>query len=136
MNRFLVVAAVVIVLLGAPVSAQPSTSVANSPQMEQGTSSSASLGLMSRFEFWLSSQLLLLGLAVVSVEYLLLRGRRLHAESILRVFALTLIPVGTLFLITAGYDEKQIAPATTLFGTIAGYLLARGVPQEKVREGG
>jgi hypothetical protein len=41
------------------------------------------------------------------------------------VYAVTLIIVGTLFAITAGFDSNQIAPAMGLFGTIAGYLLGK-----------
>jgi hypothetical protein len=37
----------------------------------------------------------------------------------------TLIIIGTLFFITAGFDSTQIAPALGLFGTIAGYLLGK-----------
>ena len=40
---------------------------------------------------------------------------------------ITLIITATLFLITAGYDNNQIAPAIGLFGTVAGYLLGKSV---------
>jgi hypothetical protein len=50
---------------------------------------------------------------------------RLKPEDTLRSFALTLVIIGTVFFIVAGFDSQQIAPAIGLFGTIAGYMLGR-----------
>jgi hypothetical protein len=80
---------------------------------------------LSDFEFWLSAEILLFGLGVIIIEFLLLRKAHVNAEEALRVYAVTLIIVGTLFAITAGFDSNQIAPAMGLFGTIAGYLLGK-----------
>jgi hypothetical protein len=80
---------------------------------------------LSDFEFWLSAEILLFGLGVIVLEFLLLRKTRVTAEDALRVYTVTLIIVGTLFAITAGFDSYQIAPAMGLFGTIAGYLLGK-----------
>jgi hypothetical protein len=80
---------------------------------------------LSDFEFWLSAEILLFGLGVIVVEFMLLRHAQLTAEEALRVYAVTLIIVGTLFAITAGFDSTQMAPAMGLFGTIAGYLLGK-----------
>ncbi len=44
---------------------------------------------------------------------------------IVKFVTITLIIISTLFLITAGYSNNQIAPAVGLLGTIAGYLLGR-----------
>jgi len=66
------------------------------------------------------------GLVVIGAELFLLR--RLHvrnAEDILRIFGVTLILIGALFLITAGYSAEQISPALGLLGTVAGYLLGK-----------
>lgn len=84
--------------------------------------------ILTRLEFWLSLIVLLFGFVVVFVEYRLLRLRSFTSEEILRVFTVTLIIVGTLFALTAGFDSQQIAPAMGLFGTIAGYLLGRRYP--------
>lgn len=86
---------------------------------------------LSDFEFWLSAEILLFGLGVVVIEFLLLRKANVSAEEALRVYAVTLIIVGTLFAITAGFDSNQIAPAMGLFGTIAGYLLGKRSGSEK-----
>jgi hypothetical protein len=84
---------------------------------------------LSDFEFWLSAEILLFGFGVIGLEYLILRHTKLTAEEALRVYAVTLIIVGTLFAITAGFDSNQIAPAMGLFGTIAGYLLGKRTPE-------
>jgi hypothetical protein len=88
--------------------------------------------ILTSFEFWLSLEVLLFGLLVVFAEFLLLRARNVRPEETLRVYAVTLIIVGTLFAITAGFDNNQVAPAIGLFGTIAGYLLGRRTPSERV----
>jgi len=88
--------------------------------------------ILTSFEFWLSLEVLLFGLLVVFAEFLLLRARDVRPEDTLRVYAVTLIIIGTLFAITAGFDNNQIAPAVGLFGTIAGYLLGRRTPSERV----
>jgi hypothetical protein len=85
--------------------------------------------VLSDYEFWLSLEILIFGFAVVAVQYLLLKNAKVTAEEALRVYAVTLIIIGTLFAITAGFDSNQIAPAMGLFGTIAGYLLGRRTAQ-------
>ena len=84
--------------------------------------------LLSQYEFWLSAEVLIFGFAVLIAEFLLLRKTRINAEEALRVYAVSLIIIGTLFAITAGFDSNQIAPAMGLFGTIAGYLLGKRAP--------
>jgi hypothetical protein len=47
-----------------------------------------------------------------------------------RVFAISVIVTAGLFLITAGYSDRQIAPMFGLLGTIVGYLLGKSPPGE------
>jgi hypothetical protein len=82
-------------------------------------------GLTTRFEFWLSLEVLIFGTIVIVLQHFQMRGRAITSQDGLRVYAITLILVGALFIITAGFDSSQIAPAMGLFGTIAGYLLGR-----------
>lgn len=82
---------------------------------------------LSSFEFWLSIIILSFTVLVVIIEVWLIRSNLLTAESSLRAILVTIIIGATLFLITAGYSNNQIAPAMGLFGTIAGYLLGRNV---------
>ncbi len=85
---------------------------------------------LSDFEFWLSAEILVFGCVVIVFESWLLRKSRMSAEDTLRVYAVTLIIVGTFFTITAGFSADQVAPAMGLFGTIAGYLLGRRVSEK------
>ena len=77
-----------------------------------------------------------LTLAALVMQFLLLKKiTKLRAEDTLRVFGVTLILMGTLFFITAGYSSSQIAPAIGLFGTVAGYLLGRVDRKESEEKG-
>lgn len=68
----------------------------------------------------------ILATITLALQFLLLRvPSRITPEESLRVFGVTLIITGTLFLITAGFSSQQIAPAMGLFGTMAGYLLGK-----------
>ena len=108
------------------------TNVSAPPSQSSGAGAVKTKTFLSDFEFWLSAEILLFGLGVVVIEFLLLRKAHVTAEEALRVYGVTLIIVGTLFAITAGFDSNQIAPAMGLFGTIAGYLLGkRAAPSEK-----
>jgi len=102
----------------------------NSPPTaaELATAPSGGKLMLSEYEFWLSAEVLAFGFAVLVAEFLLLRRAKITAEEALRVYAVSLILIGTLFAITAGFDSNQIAPAMGLFGTIAGYLLGKRAP--------
>jgi hypothetical protein len=77
-------------------------------------------------EMWLSLFVLLFGLCIIIVQYLLLRSVvDRYVSEIFKIFTVTLIIIGTLLLIISGFSSQQIAPALGLFGTIAGYILAR-----------
>lgn len=66
-----------------------------------------------------------LGVLVILALSIILKAKDASADDAIRAFAITLIIVGTLVLICAGYSNDQIAPAIGLFGTLAGYLLGR-----------
>lgn len=137
---------ILLLLVGSTLSyAQQPTPAASAPQAaeqanEQMTPAGGDSGaepfafkrILTRFEFWLSLLILLFGVVVVSVQFALLRKKAFDGNDILKVFGVTLIIVGTLFLIAAGFGDKQIAPAMGLFGTLAGYLLGKAsVESEK-----
>lgn len=82
-------------------------------------------GFMSNLEFNLSISVLFFGLLVILLEVLLIRQRFIDSNNAVKFIIVTLIVTGTLFLITAGYNNNQIAPALGLFGTVAGYLLGK-----------
>jgi hypothetical protein len=80
---------------------------------------------MTRDESLLSCLVLGFGLVVMLIQYATVRGKKVAAETALRFVLLTLIVVGTIFLVVGGFSDQQIAPAVGLFGTIAGYVLGR-----------
>ncbi len=77
-------------------------------------------------EFWHSMIILIFGVLIISIEvYLIIRGQ-IEAKDIMKYIVVTLIITCVMFLITAGHNNNQIAPAMGLLGTIAGYLLGKG----------
>jgi len=73
---------------------------------------------------FLSLCLLIFSLVVFSLmTYLIKLGKQ--PEQILKVFGSVLIVVAAVFLVVAGYSEKQIAPVIGLLGTVAGYILGK-----------
>lgn len=74
---------------------------------------------------------------LICITYLISKDKPI--ESLLRPFGTILIIIGALFLIVAGYSEKQIAPVIGLLGTVAGYILGRnssGTPENKDERNG
>ena len=65
------------------------------------------------------------GVLIVIALSIFLRRTSASADDAIRGYGITLIIIGTMVLICAGYSNNQIAPAMGLFGTLAGYLLGR-----------
>lgn len=78
-------------------------------------------------EYVLSLALLGFGVCVLVMEFMQFWRQRetVNAQDMLLVYSVTLIIVGTMFLIVVGLSATQIAPALGLYGTIVGYLLGR-----------
>lgn len=87
---------------------------------------------LSSWEFALSLVVLVFGMIVIGLEVFLVMKNKIDSENAVKFIVVTLIITSTLFLITAGYDNNQIAPAMGLLGTVAGYLLGR---QQNVLKG-
>ena len=114
---FLVMAASCMVYANSPTTAPP-----GSPPI----TNIMPVNILSDREFWLTIIVVIFGIAVLILEYSLLKsviGK--NDELISRTILASLIIVGTLVLIAAGLSSADIAPALGLFGTIAGYLLGR-----------
>jgi small-conductance mechanosensitive channel len=117
------------VTLTSAVPAIPAHATDNPPPItDEPTEVPTTKKIISSMEFWMSAMVLFFGLIVFLLEYLVLTKNNLAITSynILSIFSITLIVIGTLFLLTSAYSVRQIAPAMGLFGTIAGYLLGRG----------
>jgi hypothetical protein len=86
----------------------------------------------SMTEIYLSLGVLVFGLILVMFTgiFALRRSAGWDQEST-RVFTISVIVTAGLFLITAGYSDRQIAPMFGLLGTIVGYLLGKSPPKEQ-----
>ena len=80
---------------------------------------------LTSLEFWMSFSVLCFGIVILVIEGLMIKFNTFQPEQTIKLLAITLIVISTLFIITAGFDSEQIAPAMGLFGTIAGYILGR-----------
>jgi hypothetical protein len=79
------------------------------------------------YEFWLTCVILAAGLVFAYLAVSFLRQiRREELEHATRAMTILFVIIATMVLITAGYNNEQIAPAFGLFGTIVGYILGRG----------
>lgn len=90
---------------------------------------------LSSWEFALSLIVLGFGALVLVLEVFLVFKNRISEGDVVKFIVVTLIITATLFLITAGYNNNQIAPAMGLLGTIAGYLLGRQDKTDKLEKG-
>lgn len=82
---------------------------------------------------FLSLCLLVFSMIVFSLmTYLIKIGKQ--PDQILKVFGSVLIVVAAVFLIVAGYSEKQISPVIGLLGTVAGYILGRSNEKRNTHE--
>jgi len=80
---------------------------------------------LTSLEFYLSFIVLSFGVIVFVIEFACIRKVAFGPEESIKLVAVTLIIVSTLFIISAGFGSEEIAPAMGLFGTIAGYILGR-----------
>lgn len=66
--------------------------------------------------------------------YLLHRSQNVTPDDIVRNCTITLVIIGALILIVAGYNSQQTAQAFGLFGTVIGYLLGRSAGRAEGKE--
>ena len=102
-----------------------SAEIINSPPTQDQASAPQVYTILSDFEFWLSISILLFGLVVLVLEINMIKSNKYSNAGSLKIVVITLIIISTLFLIAAGFNNTQIAPAIGLLGAIAGYLLGR-----------
>ena len=80
---------------------------------------------LSSFEFLLSMAILAFGVFVVGTEVYLAKQKIIKSEHIYKIVVLTLIIIGSLLLVTAGYSNNQINGVLGLLGGISGYLVGK-----------
>ncbi|MGR8922301.1 hypothetical protein ACU8MB_00885 [Rhizobium leguminosarum] len=75
------------------------------------------------------------GLVVFAGQfYLLRRSTTVTPDDIVKNCTITLVIIGALVLIVAGYSSQQTAQAFGLFGTVIGYLLGRSAGKQDAKE--
>jgi|SRR5690348_6304844 hypothetical protein len=100
--------------------------VANPPPVGASTNVPPTSGrFLSSAEGELALVVIGFGVLVVIALFIILRTKQAGPDDAIRAYTITLIIIGTMVLICAGYSNDQIAPAIGLFGTLAGYLLGR-----------
>ncbi len=91
------------------------------------------------FEFMLSIIVLFFGIIVIALEVYLASIKVIQSEHIFKCVILTLVIIGSILLITAGYSNNQITGITGILGSIAGYLLAKtnfsNEPEKSIKTG-
>lgn len=118
-------------LLATAAWAQPETveTVANTPPPQQEVNmppvNTDIVPTKSSQEVYLSIGVLVFGMIIVLAQAFIINRRQEPLSQSLKYLSITLIIVGALFLVTAGYGNSQIAPIIGLLGTVAGYLLGR-----------
>jgi uncharacterized membrane protein YfcA len=77
------------------------------------------------------------GMAVIFLALyciLLVTSKGRPDEAGARNFIVIAVIGSAVFVLTAGYDEKQVAPLYGLLGTLVGYLFGRSQPEPKSEE--
>lgn len=78
--------------------------------------------------------LLFLAIAIAMIPLLFKKLLCKDAEAIERITIVIILVMGSLFLVTTGYDSAHIAPAFALFGTIGGYFIGQIMPWRSRRQ--
>lgn len=96
------------------------------PNVTSAPPSQATAATATGPEYVLSSAVLVFGLFVVGVVvWVILKNHHTWDDASFRALTLPLVIFSGLFLITAGYDENQVAPMFGLLGTLVGYILGQ-----------
>lgn len=84
----------------------------------------------------ISAAVLVFGLLVLVMMTFTLRRGGIHPDAVLKLFGTTIVVIGALFLIVAGYTDAQMGPVMGLLGTISGYLLGKNSSQPEEKNAG
>jgi len=128
MNRHKLLLGLSLLLLAGWAFGQPEPAGNPVPDVSTPNFNSSEGPTITNLELWLSIAVLVFGLAVVVGQVYLFQKREETTYEAMKYISVTVIIIGGLFLVTAGYGNDQIAPIIGLMGTIAGYLMGRQQP--------
>lgn len=89
---------------------------------------------LTSFQFMACVMCVIVGLIVFCGQfYLLNKSPSVTSDDIVKNCTITLVIIGALLLIIAGYSSQQTAQAFGLFGTVIGYLLGRSAGRTEAK---
>ncbi len=86
--------------------------------------------LLTSKETLLAFSVLISLFIIIIIEVWLIYKMKISDDNSTKLIIITLVLMGTLFIVMAGYDERVIAPVFGLFGTIVGYLFGKTANKE------
>jgi len=81
--------------------------------------------LFTSFEFLLSIAILFFGIIVIGLEVYLSSKKIIKPDHIFKIIILTLVIIGSVVLVVAGYTNNQITGVLGILGSISGYMLGK-----------
>jgi hypothetical protein len=81
--------------------------------------------ILTSKESVLSFSILIALFILILIEVWMVYKMHISEDNAIKLIVITVVLMGTLFIIMSGYDERVIAPVFGLFGTIVGYLFGK-----------
>ena len=106
----------------------------SAPSTTSGDEPQPHITYKTPYEFWLTGLTIGLGFIFVGL-FCWLSTRKLADETVMQYFVLLCVIFASLFLIVAGYTEKQTAPVFGLLGSIIGYIFGKATSAPPPAEG-
>ena len=92
-------------------------------QIEVRASQSTSNDWSADHAFKTGGAVLLFGAFLIACITLVALKQNNNNRDLVRLFSVPIIIIAAVYLVVAGYDEKQIAPVIALLSSVAGFIL-------------
>ncbi|MBS1664773.1 MAG: hypothetical protein JST68_27250 [Bacteroidetes bacterium] len=87
--------------------------------------------LLTSKEAVLSFSVLISLFVIIFIEVWLIYKMKIHDDNAVKLIVITVVLMGTLFIVMVGFDDRIVAPVFGLFGTIVGYLFGKSASSSK-----